>query len=371
MTHIFSLTCALLATLGVIYARRTGKTLWAISSGFALGFISLVRPLEAVAMAGLLGLWAIGFGGKRLKLSGIIGLILGSIIIGSLGLAYNRALTGDPFKFPINEYSNEHFGPNSNDYGFGPDRGMGWALDPNPGHSPFDALVNTNLNVSTLNTELFGWSIGSFLFIAMFLVFGKYKQSDYLMFAVILIIYLLHFFYYFSGGPDFSARYWFLMFVPLIVLTARGIESLTSNINDQNEKATLYIVILALFLLTVINFLPWRAIDKYHNFRDMRPDIRYLLEDNDFGKSLILVRGNQHPDFDSTMIYNPLDFEAYAPIFAWDRDSETRRKLLSHYKDRPIWIINSPSLTKRGFEIVAGPLTAEDILKNNSNKVNE
>lgn len=365
MTHILTLTCALIAALAVSFSRQTEKAYWAWVGGLTLGFISLVRPLEALALAVLLGLWAIGWGGKRLKPAGIAGLVLGAMIIGGLGLLYNSTLTGDPLRFPINAYTDEHFGPNSNAYGFGPDRGMGWEFDPNPGHSPFDALVNTNLNVSTLNTELLGWSIGSFLLIAIFFCFGRLKQSDYLMLAVIGLIYLLHFFYYFSGGPDFAARYWFLMFIPLIVLTARGIESFGAKLDESKLQAggALYITVATLCLMAAINFVCWRAIDKYHNFRGMRPDVRYLAETNDFGKSLVLIRGNQHPDFDSAMIYNPLDFQADAPIYAWDRDAETRKKLLAFYADRPVWIIESPSLTKRGFKVVAGPLSAEEVLE--------
>ncbi len=367
MTHIFALNCALLAAVGVAWARRTENSMWAWLGGLALGMIVLVRPLEAVAMAGLLGLWSIGFGGKRLKMSGVAGLILGSMIVGGLGLFYNAALTGKALEFPINAYTNALFGPNSNAYGFGPDRGMGWAIDPNPGHSPTDALINTNLNVSTLNTELFGWSIGAFLLIGVFFCLAKFQRSDYLMLAVIGVIYILHFFYYFSGGPDFSARYWFLMIVPLVVLTVRGIQLLAAKLKETSAVADvrLFAAIIALCLLTLINFIPWRAVDKYHNFRGMRPDVRYLAAKHNFGRSLVLVQGNQHPEYDSAFVYNPIDLRADAPVYAWDRDAATREKLLAAYADRPVWIIKSPSLTGRGFEVFEGPLSARDFLQTN------
>ncbi len=364
MTHIFALTCALLAAVGVAWARRTENSLWAWAGGLALGMIVLVRPLEAVAMAGLLGLWSIGLGGKRLKISGIAGLVLGSMIVGGLGLLYNAALTGKALEFPINAYTNAHFGPNSNAYGFGPDRGMGWAIDPNPGHSPTDALINSNLNISTLNTELFGWSIGGFLLLGIFFCLAKFQRSDHLMLAVIGVIYILHFFYYFSGGPDFSARYWFLMIVPLVALTARGIQLLAAKLKETSADADvrLFAVVIALCLLTLINFIPWRAVDKYHNFRGMRSDVRYLAAKHNFGRSLVLVQGNQHPEYDSAFVYNPLDLRADAPVYAWDRDAETREKLLRAYADRPVWIIKSPSLTGRGFEVSEGPLSTRDLL---------
>lgn len=365
MTHMFTLTCALVAAIGVAWSRRSEKSVWACLGGLGLGMMALVRPLEAVAVAGLLGLWAIGLGGRRLKLTAIGGLIASAMLVGGIGLAYNAALTGNPAEFPINAYTDKYFGKNSNAYGFGPDRGMGWALDPYPGHGPVDALVNTNLNVSALNTELFGWSVGSFLVIAFGLFVGGFKRSDYLMLAVIAAIYGLHFFYYFSGGPDFGARYWFLMVVPLVVFAARGIQKLASRLDDQFEGggSRLFMATAALSLVTFAVFIPWRAIDKYHNFRGMRPDVRQLAEAYRFGRSLVLIQGNKDPDYASAAVYNPLDLQADAPIYAWDRDSETRNRLLEAYPDRSVWIVRSPSLTGLGYSVAAGPLTASDLIK--------
>lgn len=365
MTHMFSLTCALLAILGVARARRIGNAAWTWGGGLALGAISLIRPLEAVAVAGLLGSWAIGLGGTRLRVPALGRLIAGALITGALGLIYNQRLTGQPFVFPLNAYTDQFFGPNVNAYGFGPDRGMGWAFDPNPGHSPLDALINTNLNVSTLNAELFGWSIGSLLPIAILLAWGPLRRSDYLMIAAIVMIYCLHFFFYFSGGPDFGARYWFLMVVPLVAMAARGSEVLATRLTETcpRSDARLYGVVAVLCVMSVVNFVPWRATDKYHDFRGMRPDVRELARDYDFGRSLVLIRGNQHPDYDSAMVYNPVNLRANAPIYAWDRDAPTRKKLLAAYADRVVWVVNSPSVTGRAFEVTAGPLAAADLLE--------
>ena len=364
MTHMAALACLLVGAIGVVKARETQNLRWGLLSGAGIGFLSMIRPLEAVAVAGLLGLWILGLGGKRLGLASITAVAVGTLLLGGLGLAYNARLTGDPLKFPVNAYTDEKFGPNSNAYGFGPDRGMGWQLDPYPGHGPVDALVNSNLNISALNAELLGWSIGTFLMIGAFLCFAKYRTSDYLMLAVIAAIYVLHFFYYFSGGPDFGARYWFLMIVPLIVLTLRGVEALAERLRELGPGADtrLYGAIGALIVLTLCVFVPWRAIDKYHDFRGMKPDIRELAGKVDFGRSLVLVEGNQHPDYDSAFIYNSLDLSGDAPVFAWDRDGVTREKLLVLYADRPVWIVRSPSLTGQNYEIAAGPISAGSAL---------
>jgi hypothetical protein len=264
-------------------------------------------------------------------------------------------------------YTDQYFGPNANALGFGPDRGMGWAIDPYPGHSPRDALINANLNTFSINIELFGWSIGSLLIVAVMVLCGSLRRSDYLMLAVIIVIFAVHFFYYFSGGPDFGARYWFLMVIPLVALAARGIQFLERTFEARpagstNRGVRVMAAVFLLCILAFLNFFPWRAIDKYHHFRGMRPDIRYLAEQYNFGKSLVLIRGESHPDYASAAVYNPVDLQADVPIYVWDRDPQIRMKVIEAYSDRPVWVVDGPSVTQLGFKIVEGPLTAQELI---------
>ena len=39
-----------------------------------------------------------------------------------------------------------------------------------------------------------------------------------------------------------------------------------------------------------------------------------------------------------------------------------RARLLPHYADRPVYIVEGPSLTGKGYQVVEGPLTAEALL---------
>ncbi len=367
MTHTFTLTCALVAAVGVIAARNTGQSRWAWLAGFALGMMSLIRPLEGLLMAVLIGLWAIGIGGKRLKLFSVAALVIGTALTAGLVLPYNRYLTGSFSNFPINVYTDQRFGKNSNAYGFGPDRGMGWPIDPNPGHSPLDATINADLNTFSINIELFGWGTGSLFLIALMLLAGKYRTSDLLMLAVMAAVFGVFFFYYFSGGPDFGARYWYLMIVPLAALSARGIQTLEQKLSltetSQNpHSARVMAVIFSLCLMAIVNYFPWRAIDKYFHYLDMRPDIRYLAEEYHFGKSLVLIQGESQPDYASAAVYNPLDLESDAPIYVWDRSPEVRQAVLQAYPDRTVWIIAGPTITQAGFQVVEGPVPASQLL---------
>lgn len=366
MTHTSTLTAALIAAIGTARLNKTGRLRWAGVSGIAIGLVSLIRPLEAVALAGLLGLWALWGGRRRLfGLARVSAMAVSAAIVGGIGLVYNARLMGDPTRFPIMAYTDEYYAPGTNDLGFGPDRGLGWTgLDPFPGHGLADVLVNANLNTFAVNVELFGWSAGSLFLIAVLLFAGRVRKEDGLMLAAIAAVVGIHSFYWFSGGPDFGARYWFLIIVPCAILTVRGLESLERRFGawkgfPGTVGARLEIGVLFLCFSAIATFFPWRAVDKYHHYRGMRPDIRQLAQRHEFGRSLVLIRGERHPDYASAAIYNPLDPQAPAPVYVWDRSDSVRADVLEAYGDRPVWVVAGPSVTGAGFRVIRGPLRAE------------
>jgi hypothetical protein len=371
MTHTFTLTCALAGALSVAWSRRTGRARWAFLGGAMVGMGTVIRPFDGLLAAGLLGLWVIGIGGRRLKAVSIAALVIGSVLVGAVVLPYNKLLTGSATVFPLNAYLDEHFGAGRNDLGFGANRGYGWALQPFPGHSPLGALVNTDLNIFSLNTDLFGWSTGSLLGIALLIFSGTLRKNDYLMLAVIGIIVGTFSLYWYSGGPDFGARYWYLILIPCIALTVRGIQVLMQLLESRTalkiNGARVLVGVFALSFLTLVNYIPWRALDKYHDYLGMRPDILSLAREYEFGKSLVLIHGESHPDYESAAIYNPLDFHADAPIYAWGPNPQVETAIVRAYSDRPVWVVDGPSITKRGYEVIAGPLAAQQILARESN----
>lgn len=375
MTHSASLAFALAAALAAVWARKGNSLLWAVLSGAATGMVGMIRPLEGAVVAATiavpLGLSALSIGGKRFKFMGLLAWCVGCAAVGATILYYNFLLTGSPTRFPIMAWADKYLGLNSNAMGFGPDRGAGWALDPYPGHSPLEGIINSNLNITVINTELFGWSIGSLILIALFCVSlkfqGKIHKGDLLMAALMAGIFTAHFFYWFSGGPDFAARYWYLMIVPCVVLSVRGLQALVNRMAHNTHQPHLprtrvLAGVLLLSAMALVNFMPWRAIDKYHHYLRMRPDVLRLAKEHNFGKSLILIRGEQFPDFSSAAIYNPIDLQAEAPVYAWDKNPDVRSQVLQAYLDRPVWIVNGPSLTNAGFQIVEGPISAQTLL---------
>ncbi|MDP9176997.1 MAG: glycosyltransferase family 39 protein [Gemmatimonadota bacterium] len=368
MTHMFTMTAALAGAVAVARLVRTGRPRWAWAGGSAIGVISLIRPLEGLLVAGLLGLWTLRTRGRRRRVLAAASLIVSSIAVGAIVLPYNKALTGNATEFPMSRYVAAHYEPGSNNLGFGSNRGLGWVgLDPFPGHRALDVVLNAGLNAFSVNVELLGWATGSLLLLAAF-VFSKkrWTTSDRMMLTVILGVVGIHSFYWFSGGPDFGARYWFLILLPCLALTARAIEVLpdistgggASGINQHRVR--LLSGVLALSGMALVTFFPWRAIDKYHHYRGMRPDVRELAAGREIGRSLVLIRGKRHPDYASAAVYNPMSLDDDAPVYAWARTPAVAAAVAAAFPDRPQWVLNGPSITGRGFEVGAGPQAMAD-----------
>ncbi len=359
MNHQWVMFLALLATLGVARSRESGHAAWGWFAGGALGVMALARQLDALVLAILLGLWGLGLGARRLRLPALLGLVVGAILAVSPILLYNTQLTGKPQVFPVMLYAEATVGPNANAYGFGPDRGMGtgWAHDPRPGHDPLDGLLNTNLNTTAMQVDLFGWPIGSLAFVLAFAAFGRWTRSDRIMVSVCLAVLIAYFLNYFGGGPDFGARYWHLMALPLIALSARGMSLILTGAPSTTEGAGRAGMTLLLLLTSALFlFLPWRATNKYHHYRGMRGDLRQMASDPTFDHSLMLIQGKEMPDYESAIPYSTIDL-LHGPIFAWDRSPEVRSRLLDSFSDRTVVIVSGPSRTGGPYTVVAGPLT--------------
>jgi hypothetical protein len=365
MNHTAQLALTLLGAWGVLQVRRrSGRARWALLAGAAAGVVGLIRPLDGLVVGGLLGLWALVGGGRRFSLPSLAAYALAIVVVTAVGLAYNAALTGHPLVFPVLAYMDDRWGPGTAAYGFGANRGHGWPIDPFPGHGPLDGLVNANLNAFAVNVELFGWGTGSLLLAAVALLCRRPSRADRAMAAVVAAVFTAYFFYYFSGGPDFGARYWFLMLVPLIALTlsgARRLECLVGRRPGRWACGRVSLGVAVLVASSLVTFIPWRAADKYHHYLGMRPDVRRLAERHGFGRSLVLVCGREQPDYASAAAYNPIDLRRGDTIYAWDRSPSVRARLLVAYADRPVWLVDGPSVTRAGFQVRRGPFAAVDV----------
>ena len=357
MSHIASTLFALLGAWAVARTRR-GRAGFALLAGATVGAVSLIRPLEGVIVGLVLGLWLVWPGDRRRWVLRPILFVLAATSMGVLNFPYNRHVTGDPLVFPIIAYTDQHYGPGTNALGFGANRGFGWTgLDPLPGHGPADVVINTALNGFALNIELFGWISGSLLLLGIFLLFGRPLRRDLGYLAAVLCVVGIQSLYWFSGGPDFGPRYWYLILIPCLLLTARGIEWLVSESRDGGLVPA---AVGALMLCAVVSFFPWRAIDKYHGYRGMSPSLERLAEQNDFDGDLVFIRGTLHPDFNGAALLNPIDGNLEGTLYAWEGVPGARAALEAAFPGRRTWVIEGPSSTGGGYRVVERPSGAGD-----------
>ena len=356
MTHSATLACTLAAALGVATARARSAVWPAALAGLAVGMVGLIRPLEGLAVALVLGLWSLGATHRLFRLLPSAALTVVTVLVSAIIRPYNEVLTGSSKTFPIMMYVDKYYAPGANDLGFGPNRGMGWGgLDPWPGHGLKDVVLNSLLNGAALNIELFAWACGSLVLVAGLLMSGRLRRSDWAMLGIIGLVVGLHTVYWFGGGPDFAARYWYLILVPCIALTVRAPAALFGEGTPGATRTT--IAMLALCASSVLTWMPWRSVEKYQGYRLMGSDMRAFVRQHSLGRALVLVRGRRHPDYHEAALENPLDLRAAATIYAWDRTAEVRRAAVEAYSDRPVYIIDGPTITEQGYRIVAGPLS--------------
>jgi 4-amino-4-deoxy-L-arabinose transferase-like glycosyltransferase len=367
MSHVFTLACALSAAVLLSRAIRNQKFIYVVGAGLFAGIVYLTRPLDGVMVAVLLGVWTLfGFPTWKAKITNASVLAGATLATAALIFPYNSAVTGSATLSPSDAYYTNYFPEGVMTLGFGANRGFHWGLDAFPGHSPLEAVVNAALNTFLLNTELFGWGCGSLIVIVAFTFAGALQKKDFWAFAVIAVVVFGYSFFWYHGGPDFGARYWFLTIIPLVALTVRAIEWLGQIIaeNDVETRLNPRVILAAAMLcaLSLTVYIPWRSLDKYHHYLEMQPDILELARRNDFKKSLVLIRGEEHPDYQSAWIYNPLNYEGDAPIYAWGKNAEVRRQLLQVYADRQVWTVDGPTRTGSGYQIVGGAVEAKELL---------
>ena len=92
------------------------------------------------------------------------------------------------------------------------------------------------------------------------------------------------------------------------------------------------------------------------------PSAKQRIIDGSFDGALVLVQGYRHPDYASAAAYNPVDLRGAEPVYAWDRSPEVRRAVLLAYVDRPVWVVEGPTVTGAGYRVARGPLRAARLL---------
>jgi len=121
--------------------------------------------------------------------------------------------------------------------------------------------------------------------------------------------------------------------------------------------------VMMLCMMSGASYLSWRASDKYYRYLEMQPGIAELATREKFGNALVLVRGDEHPDYQSAWIFNAPNFDGTGPLYAWDKSAEIRERLLRSYPDRQVFLVDGPTMAGGEYVVREGPVSAQSLLE--------
>jgi hypothetical protein len=380
MGHTASLFFSVLGLYGVQRAREDGSIFGGAVAGLSIGMLVNMRPLEALAIAGIGGVWWLAVGWKRLRIASMAATAICGLAMLAIFPLYNRAVTGYPRVLPFEKVTDENLFRGVNRVGFGKDVGnFGWGdMDVLPGHGPIDVAVNTNHNLSMVNFELYGWPGAALLLVFALLARGRFRE-DGLLWGLLFGVWAAMSCYWFSGGPDFGARYWYQMIVPLAALTVRGAQQagvrleaaapapqgVALALRPALHAQRVWAFVAVAGFIGAANLFPWRTMDKYKNYRYVRGEVRALARQHNFGKSLVFIRADERgllpwhsSAYGSAFSLNPLTLDPSEPgtIYARDIGPESVARIRASYPDRPAWFLEAPRGLEGHFRVVEGPV---------------
>jgi len=369
MSHTLTLAASLASWLLLLQARDGRRLSVAVLAGALMGLVFLARFLDGVIVGGLTGLWVLCWFGVRSRWAIAFAYGLGCVLIGALVFPYNQHLTGDPLLTTLTNYFNKIWHVGADGYGFGPNIGPGpgsnWQGELYHGHSPTEALLHTQHNIQSANRDLFGWGIGSLLFVFAHTLWGRWSRNDLFMGTIVVAIIGAFSLFWFSGGYYIGPRYWYLVLVPLVFLSASGMGTLAAKLNAVDgfvhAARRLGFAVTVLCVISMGSFMTWRSVAKYNSYRSFHTDYRELAEKHDLNDSLVLVKFTSLDDYASAFILNAPDLSGHGPIFAKDLGPASNRALARAFPDRRIYFVVGRSSNARKAHIVKGPVSNDTL----------
>jgi hypothetical protein len=351
---------------------RSHWILWASLAGAATGALMLTRAFDGALVAIALAATTVL---DRSIVRSFPALVIAGVVaagVAATSFSYNQAVTGLATYPPHLAWAEGRYGPGVDVIGFGPHVGIDrWRnLDPLPGHGAPDVILNLNKNLFMVNADLFGWATGSLLFAALALGLGRWRRADGVMLALPVIFMAGYSLFWFSGGPDLGARYWYPLVVPLAVISTRGAQMLAAEFGRAGTLAQpgarVGAFLLALTVGAAVTVLPWRAVTKHYRYRGIGGEVRTLAEARGFGRALVFVRADSRADYQSAFNLNPAMFDGPETVYAWDAGPEHSAAVVSRLADRPVWVIGRQASAPgeaAPFVVIAGPLAPGTVPK--------
>lgn len=351
MSH--PLTLVLLLGAWLLLLKDDGA--WLLSwfgAGLLMGALFLTRPLEGVFVGFATGLWALSRADLK-SLSGWISVAaygFGCIALGAMVFPYNHLLTGNALSTPIDQYFDLLWHKGANRLGFGADIGSpdSWGgVDIWRGHRPLEALIEGQFNLKSMNVELLGWAIGSLALLYVHLLWGRKNRADWAMFALISLTIGTYALYWFNGGFYIGPRYWFMTLWPALFLSARGLQTAAaklSGIGAEEARQRIALPAIVMGALAVTAFLPWRASEKYSNFRGFHDDYRALAASGMPNNALVFVKTDDVGEWGSAFMLNSPTLDG--TIFLRDLGPAANAAIIARYPGRAVQYMQGRSQPK-------------------------
>ncbi|MFN2179892.1 MAG: ArnT family glycosyltransferase [Candidatus Promineifilaceae bacterium] len=367
MVHAAELFWTLLAIVCWTMALRAPFRLrWALFAGSAMGMLLLTRQITAAAI-GISYMTLLLPAEARAQQDGAhhhasirrmgrqtavaVAAVLPFVM---LLLSYQRALTGSPWQDPrLLERPFDH-------PGFGPDIGesenafklatfesglaLTWYTDPDQpprGHSLARGLYNTQQNLEALASGLFGWypSIAlAFCWIPFLL--ARPRRYDWLLLALLATIMAVYVSYW-TTGIMFGPRYYYAALPALLLLTARGIQTLGSRFG----RAATISVMAAIVILTLVFYWPG-AVASLRGYNFISGEERILVEGQIEGQALVFVPVNDWWDYGRFFSGNTPWLDGRI-IYARDLGEESNSRLQAIYAERQAYLFQPETKTLR------------------------
>ncbi len=339
-------------------------------AGGLMGMVFLTRPLDGLVIGTLTGLWTLIYLKVRTQWTTPLFYGAGCLAVGGLIFPYNAHLTGSLFQTPLNTYLDKLWGIGANQLGFGADIGPqpNWGrLDPYPGHSPFEALVQAQQMFYALNFELFGWGIGSVIFVLIFVLWGKWSKLTAAMLTISALTVSAYTLYWFSASFYIGPRYWFLIIVPMFILSGSGLILCAKKFREiypsqmAPERMTAGIGFLC--LCSIFVFMNWLSFNKYPDFRDGHPEYYILSTQDIYQNSIIFISSDFEDEFENAIWLNNFNSSSTSPLFARDLGMEKNLQVASAYPNRKIYFADGWSSNQRHVSITPTPITLQQFRK--------
>jgi hypothetical protein len=221
-------------------------------AGLCLGMVVLIRPFTALLIAVpfvIAAVVQISLEPKPRLARWWLMLAGGAFMVGIL-LLYNYLTNGNPFELGYTAK-----------YGASHSIGLGQGAFGEKLTLP-SAIIETNLDLNGLNRYLFEFPIPSLLFIAVLFAWGRRQKWDFLLLSTVVMLVGGYFFYFWHSTVLFGPRWEYESFGALVLLSARGIRTVTgeqiadsSRPTSERATAQLHSTTWSLFLLCYLSML--------------------------------------------------------------------------------------------------------------------